>query len=82
MDSSKNKTKIYLVVFSLAMSTVTFLFFKFSLDAPSEKGKMTPEHQLAALQRSAPKSSEMDRFMKRELDKQSDERQAAEDMSK
>jgi hypothetical protein len=82
MDSPKNKTKIYLIVFSLAMSLVTLAFLKSTMDAPATKLSMTPEQQLAALQRSAPKSAGMDRFMKRELDKQSDERQAADDMSK
>ncbi len=82
MDSLKNKTKIYLIVFSLAMSLVALVFLKSTMDAPATKPSMTPEQQLAALQRSAPKSPGMDRFMKRELDKQSDERQAAEDMSR
>lgn len=81
MDSIKTKTKIYLLIFSIAMSLVTLVFLKSTMDAPTARSSMTPEQQLAALEKSQSKSPAMARFLKQEQDKQSDEQQAADDMS-
>lgn len=82
VESAKTRTKIYLIVLSVVMSIVMAACLKSSMDAPAAKSNLTPDQQLAALERSAPKSPEMAKFLQHERDKREGEQQAGEDFPK
>jgi hypothetical protein len=65
MGSAKLKTQIYLLVFCLVMSLVMIAVMRFSQGANTPE-PATAADRLRALERSAPGSPDMSRFLQRE----------------
>jgi len=79
MDSAKTKTKVYLLILSLIMSLMGIAVMRSN---PSHGQKaVTPTQQLEGLEKAAPKSPEMDKFLRREKANR-EANQEAEDMAK
>lgn len=65
MGSMKFKTQIYLVILSLVLTLIGMAVMRSCRDAPGAKA-MTVEQELKALEKSAPRSPEMRRFLEQE----------------
>lgn len=78
MGSIKVKTQIYLLVFSLIVSIMGMAIMKWSRGGPTDAPKeLTSAQKLRALEKLAPNSPEMSRFLQREKDEQEANQEAS-----
>jgi hypothetical protein len=84
MDSVKTKTKIYMIVISLITSLLLGIgMLRSTQSGPTSGHKaMTATQEIEGLEKSAPKSPEMARFLKHEKAVRDADQEATGDLSK
>lgn len=84
MDSVKTKTKVYMMVISLIMSLLLGIAMMRSTQSGPTHGHkaLTPTQEMEALEKAAPKSPEMARFLKHEKAAREADQEATGDLSK
>lgn len=80
MDSMKNKTKVYLLIFSLIMSLMGVAFFRSTQGSTKAHKSMTPAQELSALDKGAT-SPEMHKFLQHQQAGQEANDEAYRDLS-